>query len=300
VAQSNRRVPSARTASVRLESKLGFIPKLNKQTVNDLRVFVPDLQTQKSMLEIEARIATEQNVILGLQNELGDFRRELWSNPRSAQNVGQRLAALSTRLSGSLRQHALAGLDQWFETLPFPLASILRAWQATPSQDFKTKQDHLLRFFEGTAEFLSIILLSAFSSNDALFEPHKQKLIESMQKQNLSFQRATFGTWKMVVEYLSKKRHGSFFQRMGSKARMPKITGRFAQNSFPILRWHSPRHLVEKSWLASFRRQTKCEMTGVVMVGSPDKKMPKSATSNFSAKSRGCARRSLTPGQRHS
>ncbi len=119
------------------------------------------------------------------------------------------LVALSDRLSGSLKQHAAKSLAQWFETLPFPLASILRAWQATPSQDFKTKHEHLLHFFlhffEGTAEFVSVILLSAFSSNEALFASHKHKITESMQKQNLSFQRATFGTWKLVVEYLGKQ-----------------------------------------------------------------------------------------------
>lgn len=190
---------------IREHSKTGFIPKLNKQTLKSLRVFVPDLQAQRAMLEIEARITAEQNTLLGLQNEIGDLRRELWSNPQSTSEVDQSLTALSSRLSGSLRQHAVASLDQWFETLPFPLASILRAWQATPSQDFKTKHEHLLHFFEGTAEFLSVIFLSAFSSNEALFEAHKQKIMESLQKQNLSFQRATFGTWKLVVEYLGKQ-----------------------------------------------------------------------------------------------
>jgi hypothetical protein len=96
-------------------------------------------------------------------------------------------------------------LDQWFETIPFPLASILRAWQATPSDDYKTRHEHLLHFFEATAEFISVILLSAFSGNRLLYEPHKQKLKEAMAKQNLSFQRATFGTWKLVVEYLGKQ-----------------------------------------------------------------------------------------------
>jgi hypothetical protein len=107
--------------------------------------------------------------------------------------------------SPGLKQHANAGLDQWFETLPIRLASILRAWQAIPSGDFKTKYEHLLHFFEGTVEFLSVILLSAFSANESLFESHKQKLTESMQKQQLSFQRATFGTWRMVLEYLGKQ-----------------------------------------------------------------------------------------------
>ena len=191
---------------LRQQSMTGaVIPKLNKQTLKELRVFVPDLQTQRRMLEIEARMTAEQNTLLGLQNELGEFRRELWANPRMADSVEQRLSGLSKRLGGGLKEHTAERLDQWFESLPFPLASILRAWQATPSQDFKTKYDHLLNFFEGTAEFVSVILLSAFSSNEALFGPHKKKLSEAMQKQNLSFQRATFGTWKLVVEYLGKQ-----------------------------------------------------------------------------------------------
>ena len=104
-----------------------------------------------------------------------------------------------------IKQRISETLDQWFETLPFPLASILRAWQATPSKDFKTKYEHLLHFFEGTAEFVSIVLLSAFVSNNLVFTPHRQKLTEMMRKQNLSFNRATFGTWKLVVEYLGKQ-----------------------------------------------------------------------------------------------
>lgn len=181
------------------------IPKLNKQTLMSLRILVPDLQTQKTMLEIEARITAEQNTLLGLQNELGELRRELWASPQSAPNVDQRLNVFSNRLSGNLKQHTAESMEQWFETLPFPLASILRAWQATPSQDFKTKYEHLLDFFEGAAEFTSVILLSAFSSNEAIFEEHRQKLAEAMQKNNVNLQRATFGTWKLVVEYLGKQ-----------------------------------------------------------------------------------------------
>jgi hypothetical protein len=109
------------------------------------------------------------------------------------------------RLAGGIKQHASERLEQWFETLPFPLASILRAWQAAPSQDFKTKHEHLLHFFEGTAEFFSVILLSAFNSNEVIFEPHRRKLAAAMLKQNLTFKRATFGTWRLVIEYLGKQ-----------------------------------------------------------------------------------------------
>src|SRR5262249_22182610 len=65
--------------------------------------------------------------------------------------------------------------------------------------------EHLLHFFEALAEFVSVILLSAFSSNPSLFASHKLKITESMRKQNLSFEKATFGAWKLVVEYLGKQ-----------------------------------------------------------------------------------------------
>lgn len=207
------------------------IPKLNKQTLRTLPVFVPDLQTQKIMLEIEAKITAEENTLLGLQNEISELRRELWGSPSVVMNVDQRLAALTSRLSGRLKEHTGETLDRWFETLPFPLASILRAWQATSSQEFKTKYEHLLHFFEATAEFVSVIFLSAFSSNQALFEAHKQKLNESLQRQNLNFQRATFGTWKLVVEYFGKQTRQLFTTDKDTRALCGDI---FADPSFSL------------------------------------------------------------------
>lgn len=184
--------------------KSGTIPRLKKQTLKELRVFVPDLYNQKNVLGIEARITAEQNTLLGLQSELEQLRRDLWTKLQSADDVDQRLSTFSKQLTCT-KQHSAVSLDKWFETLPFPLSSILRAWQATPSSDFKTKYEHLLNFFEAVAEFLSLILLSAFNSNQALFESHCKKISESLEKYNLSFQRATFGTWKLVVEYLGKQ-----------------------------------------------------------------------------------------------
>lgn len=190
---------------LREQTKTGFIPKLNKNTLKEMRVFVPDLAAQRKLLAIESKITTEQTTVIALQNELTELRREIWGNPRTAADVEQRLTDFAERLSGQIKQHASETLSQWFETLPFPLASILRAWQATPSNDFKTKHEHLLHFFEAAAEFTSVILLSAFSSNEGAFASHRQKLTETMKKQNLSFTRATFGTWKLVVEYFGKQ-----------------------------------------------------------------------------------------------
>ena len=226
---------------IRELNKFGFIPKLNKQTLLNISVFVPDLATQQAMLETEGRIAAEQNTLLGIQNDLSALQRELWSNPRSVADVNRRLSAISSRLSGSLKKQAADGLDQWFEGLPFPLASISRAWLSAPSQDFKTKHEHLLHFFEATAEFLSVILLSAFSSNDALFAEHKQKIAEELRRQNLSFGKATFGTWKLVVEYLSKQTRRLLSADKDTKALCGQI---FSDRTFELPNALSRKELV--------------------------------------------------------
>jgi len=181
------------------------IPKLNSTGVQELRIFVPPLATQQRVLEVMARITAEGNTVLSLQSELSNLSRDLWAGPAQLEDVKGRLREFSKRMQAGAATHATATLDQWFESLPFPLASILRAWQATPSQDHKTKQEHLLHFFEATAEFFSVILLSAFASRTEMFAAHRQKLKEAWSKQHLTLEHATFGTWKVVVEYLAKQ-----------------------------------------------------------------------------------------------
>ena len=88
---------------LREASKSGtYIPKLNKQTLQRLLVFVPDLSTQQRMLEIETNITAENNTVMALQNELTELRRELWANPNAASHVKQQLGKLATRLAGEV------------------------------------------------------------------------------------------------------------------------------------------------------------------------------------------------------
>jgi Reverse transcriptase (RNA-dependent DNA polymerase) len=152
-------------------------------------------------------------------------------------------------LSGSLKRQAEEGLDQWFEGMPFPLASISRAWLSAPSQDFKTKHEHLLHFFEATAEFVSVILISAFSSNEALFALHKQKIAEEMERQHLSFKKATFGTWKLVVEYLGKQTRQLLSADKDTKALCGEI---FSDPTFDL-----PQALSRKEFVAILQTTNK-------------------------------------------
>jgi hypothetical protein len=187
---------------IREHAKSGFI------TVNHIKrlpIFVPSIQIQSDILDLDKRISVEQNTVMALHNDISELRRDLWASPKCSLRVRNGIDRITVRLASNAGQHASDSLESWLEKLPFPQASILRAWQATSSQDYKTKYEHLLHFFEGTAEFFGIILLSAFSSNDALFSLHRDKIKEAMKNQNLSFSRATFGTWKLVVEYLGKQ-----------------------------------------------------------------------------------------------
>lgn len=122
-----------------------------------------------------------------------------------ARQPGRRPPPLILTGSDTTERDLSDGFEQWFEEIPFPLASIARAWLVEPGHDFKTKYEHLLHFFEATAQFVSVILLSAFSSDASAFAQHKQKLITEMAANNLSFQRSTFGTWKLIIEYLGKQ-----------------------------------------------------------------------------------------------
>jgi hypothetical protein len=99
----------------------------------------------------------------------------MWKNPREINEISKRLKSFGARVSRKTRTYFANELDHWFETLPFPLASILRAWQATPGDDFKTKHEHLLHFFEAKAEFVSLVFLSAFSSKPSFFDEHKEE-----------------------------------------------------------------------------------------------------------------------------
>ena len=56
---------------------------------------------------------------------------------------------------------------------------------------------------EATAAFLATVHLSAFMASDDLWAEHGARLNRKLTDQHLSLDRATFRSWKLVVEYLS-------------------------------------------------------------------------------------------------
>jgi hypothetical protein len=58
-----------------------------------------------------------------------------------------------------------------------------------------------LKFFEATAQFIGLVTLSAFYSDSRLLQQYRAKYLSALKHSSLSIERATFGTWKVTLEY---------------------------------------------------------------------------------------------------
>ena len=94
-------------------------------------------------------------------------------------------------------------LHEWAETLPYPLAAALRTAEARGRDDAAVARQ-LLHFWEAAVIFLASYLLGALSQDKSLWDAEIPLLTEALQTVNLSFERASFGTWKVAIERLSR------------------------------------------------------------------------------------------------
>lgn len=92
----------------------------------------------------------------------------------------------------------------WLDTLPYPLASIL--WKhKSASADPRLQIGVLFHFFEALAQFLAVIHISACRAVETVWNETQPHLSEKLEANHVSMKHASFGTWKLVVEYLSKR-----------------------------------------------------------------------------------------------
>ena len=171
---------------VREQSLSGtYIPKINKQTLSNAILFVPSVDTQTEIVDIHSHI---RGLILSLE----DYEKSLWSTPSEAPKIREKIKYLNQG----------KGLEVWIETLPFPLASIL--WRYNADIEPGAKYNHLLNFFEGMAQFIVNIMLSAFHSDKKFFDKHKSEWIDGKVEHSQTFRRTSFGDWIITGERLAK------------------------------------------------------------------------------------------------
>jgi len=182
----------------------GFIKSLNSRNLKLIDVYLPPIEHQEKILLVDSLIHEKEKIILNYGNYLSDLKKKLWTEPNEIERISKQIKSFALNSSNESKRKAEFSLEGWIDTIPFPLASILRTWQATEQSDYIAKYQHLLHFFEAASLFLSAIYISAFQT-DPDYEKHKIKVRENMKKNRLSFNKSTFGTWINVIRYYSKQ-----------------------------------------------------------------------------------------------
>ncbi len=168
-------------------SRGGALARLDLQTLLKATFFLPPLAEQRQVLHGIEHLNR-------VRAEAAELESALWSFTEKTDVVVQQIRTINQE----------DRYEDWVESLPFPLASILWRHRAGGGSD-REQYEVLLHFFEATAAFVATIHLSAFMGDDDLWRNTAQGLSESLAKRQLSLDRATFGAWKLTVEYLSGK-----------------------------------------------------------------------------------------------
>jgi len=179
-----------------------YMPRLSLESIRSLPIFIPTLERQVQYFRLESNLAEARTVVSGLGNEIEELHRKLWAQmPSSDGPLEDEISRLSGRLSDMSDVGTMERFDIWFESLPFPIASVLRAWKTSHVADHTKRRERLLHALEATAQFFGTILLSAFRSSAGGMAQYA----ESIRGKKIGLLNPTFGTWCVAIEALGGK-----------------------------------------------------------------------------------------------
>jgi hypothetical protein len=154
----------------------GFTKALTKSTI-----YLPERHIQEEVLAI-------QRSLTHIAGRIESLEWELWNHPHAAGKI--------KRIVGDVWHEE--GFEQWMETLPFPLASILWAYSAEYSVEHRI--DHLFHFFEAYSQFVALIMLSALGP---LCIERGVDLLEDEPYLRDTYRFATFRAWNVLGRRLA-------------------------------------------------------------------------------------------------
>ena len=99
------------------------IPRIKRDLLAESRLYLPSIEEQ--MVAIKA-----VREIRSMRSELAELESRIWDRPREASDVSEAVG----RVNHEDR------FSDWTETLPFPLAAILRTYHASDRLDKETRQ----------------------------------------------------------------------------------------------------------------------------------------------------------------
>lgn len=163
------------------------VPMITVRALREAKFPLPPITEQK-------QIAESLRHVDRLRKQLDDLEESCWDGRQQGKDILLRVATLNNP----------ERLEDWVESLPFPLATVLWRHHSTGG-DARLRIKPLADFFEALAEFLATVHLSAFRSEPAAWAERQSELARSLSAAHLRIEHATFGTWKCIVENLSKK-----------------------------------------------------------------------------------------------
>ncbi|MDY0142593.1 MAG: hypothetical protein RBR97_11940 [Bacteroidales bacterium] len=181
-----------------LNSKIGMMAReihlsgsiikfLSKEQIVEIDIVLPSLSVQNEMVKLT-------NEINNRQIDYDRLRHNIWSEYNS-----KTLNAVKREVNST---ESLDKMGKWIDSLPYPLSITLWSYQST--RTIKKKIACLLFFFESLSEFLTMILISAYYSEQDFYNNYKEKWLNDVENQIDWYRKASFGQWNLFFSKLSK------------------------------------------------------------------------------------------------
>jgi type I restriction enzyme M protein len=157
---------------------------LTLQDLKKLCIYVPKVNEQIQILQLQSKIRNTTTALLTLE-------QKVWGTPDDLKSVKSKM------------EHLVRGdnLDNWYESLPYPLASILLLYAR--DHDPGAKVQHLFNFFEAFSQFLVVLLLSHFFKEQMVLEEVIKRIKEKGYR--IRIRNSTFGSWVSFGLKLAKE-----------------------------------------------------------------------------------------------
>lgn len=159
----------------------GFISRINKSILLNAVLYLPEQENQQNINQIQRKLND-------IKIELNEIENKVWNQPHKTQNLMKQLNNINKE----------EGLQEWIETLPFPLASILYKYYATTN--IVSKKELLLHFFEAYSQFQVMIMLSVTTEEKNKID---EKYIYHIDTDRLKI--ASFGSWVVIGQNMAKR-----------------------------------------------------------------------------------------------
>jgi type I restriction enzyme M protein len=183
VASRRRAIQASSTGTVL--NALQSDPSSLMRWADELIVPVPDHETQLALASADERLAS-------FEAELSAQRESVWASPESAVDVVNRIA-------GAFDD----SLSSWLDELPFPVASAL--WTAETASTPGEQQRAYINAWEAIVAFHATVLLSASRTDPGNSVEVEAAIRQTLRDQHLGIEYATFGTWVIIIERVTKE-----------------------------------------------------------------------------------------------